>query len=61
MRDLLLTTLENSRAYTLAVAEAMPENFYDFKPTENSLELQGIVTPHCNTALNGGMRTTSRR
>jgi len=34
MKDLLLTTLENSRAYTLAVAEAMPENFYDFKPTE---------------------------
>ena len=34
MKDLLLSTLENSRAYTLAVAEAMPEKFYDFKPEE---------------------------
>jgi len=34
MKDLLLTTLENSRGYTLAVAEAMPENFYDFRPAE---------------------------
>ena len=30
----LLTTLENSRNYTLSVAQAMPENSYDFKPTE---------------------------
>ena len=28
----LLTTLENSRNYTLAVAEAMPEKSYSFKP-----------------------------
>ena len=28
----LLSTLENSRNYTLAVAEAMPESSYDFKP-----------------------------
>src|ERR1041385_7912774 len=35
MKDLLLTTLENSRAYTLAVAEAMPEKSYDFKPSES--------------------------
>ncbi|MBI1769288.1 MAG: DinB family protein [Bacteroidetes bacterium] len=34
MKDLLLTTLENSRNYTLAVAEAMPSKFYDSKPTE---------------------------
>jgi uncharacterized damage-inducible protein DinB len=34
MKDLLLATLENSRVYTLAVAEAMPEKFYDFKPQE---------------------------
>jgi len=32
MQDALLTTLENSRTYTLAVAEAMPENLYDSKP-----------------------------
>jgi uncharacterized damage-inducible protein DinB len=31
--DTLLTTLENSRNYTMAVAEAMPENKYTFKPT----------------------------
>ncbi len=34
MKEQLLTTLENSRAYTLAVAEAMPEKFYDSKPAE---------------------------
>ena len=32
MKQYLLTTLENSRNYTLAVAEAMPEKNYDFKP-----------------------------
>ena len=35
MKELLLTTLENSRMYTLAVAEAMPEKSYDSKPTES--------------------------
>jgi uncharacterized damage-inducible protein DinB len=34
MKKQQLSTLENSRAYTLAVAEAMPENAYEFKPTE---------------------------
>ncbi len=33
MKEYLLTTLENSRNYTLAVAEAMPEKKYGFKPT----------------------------
>ncbi len=33
MKEYLLTTLENSRNYTLAVATAMPEKDYDFKPT----------------------------
>lgn len=32
MKEILLSTLENSRNYTLAVAEAMPENTYNFKP-----------------------------
>lgn len=32
MKEYLLTTLENSRTYTFAVAEAMPETDYDFKP-----------------------------
>ena len=35
MKEQLLTTLENSRVYTLAVAEAMPEKFYDSKPTDS--------------------------
>lgn len=33
MKD-LLTTLENSRNYTLGVAKAMPGNAYTFKPAE---------------------------
>lgn len=32
MKDQLLSTLENSRSYTMAVAEAMPVAEYDFKP-----------------------------
>lgn len=35
MKEQLLSTLENSRAYTLAVAEAMPEKHYDSKPTDS--------------------------
>jgi uncharacterized damage-inducible protein DinB len=34
MKQQLLATLENSRNYTLAVAEAMPQNFYGYKPVE---------------------------
>lgn len=33
MKTYITSTLENSRNYTLAVAEAMPENLYNFKPT----------------------------
>ena len=32
MKTHLLSTLEKSKHYTLAVAEAMPDNFYNFKP-----------------------------
>jgi len=32
MKEQLIATLENSRNYTLRVAEAMPENSYTFKP-----------------------------
>ena len=32
MKEPLFSTLENSRSYTIAVADAMPEQFYDFKP-----------------------------
>ena len=33
MKEQLSATLQNSRTYTLAVAEAMPADAYDFKPT----------------------------
>ncbi|MBS0031415.1 DinB family protein [Chitinophaga sp. 22321] len=33
MKTQLLTTLGNAKNYTLGVAEAMPEQHYDFKPT----------------------------
>jgi uncharacterized damage-inducible protein DinB len=32
MKERLLSTLENSKNYTLDVANAMPENSYNFKP-----------------------------
>lgn len=34
MNEQLLTVLENSRNYTLAVANAMPENKYDTRPVK---------------------------
>ncbi|KIC95351.1 DinB family protein [Flavihumibacter solisilvae] len=34
MKKILLETLANSRAYTLAVAAAMPADKYDFKPND---------------------------
>ena len=33
--DDLITKWENNKTYTLAVLEAMPEEHYDFKPTED--------------------------
>lgn len=33
MKEQLLSTVENSRNYTLQVADAMPENGYSFKPS----------------------------
>jgi hypothetical protein len=32
MKEQLSATLQNSRTYTLAVAEAMPADAYNFKP-----------------------------
>ena len=32
LNEQLLATLENSRNYTVSVAEAMPGDAYDFKP-----------------------------
>ncbi|TMI75430.1 MAG: hypothetical protein E6H09_01055 [Bacteroidetes bacterium] len=34
MKEFLITTLENSRTYTLSVAELMPEREYEFKPVD---------------------------
>jgi uncharacterized damage-inducible protein DinB len=34
MKEQLLTTLENSRKYTMAVADAMSEKHYSFKPVD---------------------------
>jgi uncharacterized damage-inducible protein DinB len=33
-KDAFLEKWENSKNYLLAIAEAMPEEYYDFKPTE---------------------------
>lgn len=31
---------ENAKVYTLGIAEAMPEEFYDFKPTEGQMSFK---------------------
>jgi uncharacterized damage-inducible protein DinB len=36
MKEQLLATLENSKKYTLEVAEAMPQSGYDYKPADNA-------------------------
>ncbi len=33
MKDELLSTIENSRKYSIAVAETMPEDLYHFRPS----------------------------
>ena len=46
MKAQLLSTIENSRGYMLAVAEAMPEDQYEFKPASavwNFLELMNPI------------------
>ena len=46
MKAQLLSTIENSKGYTLAVAEAMPEDRYNFKPASsvwNFLELMNHI------------------
>lgn len=35
MKEQLAATLENSKTYTLAIAELMPEKDYHFKPTDS--------------------------
>jgi hypothetical protein len=51
MKAQLLSTIENSRVYTLAIAEAMPEDRVNFKPSPavwNFLELMN----HINYGVN---------
>jgi uncharacterized damage-inducible protein DinB len=43
MKTHLLSILENSKNYTLAVAETMPENSYNFKPTEEVWTFNELV------------------
>lgn len=43
MKDQLLATLENSRRYTLQVAEAMPEGSYAFKPVDTVWSFQELL------------------
>lgn len=43
MKDQLLSTLENSRNYTLAVAEAMPESSYTFKPQDSGWNFSELM------------------
>ena len=43
MNESLLKTLENSRRYTLAVAEAMPEKSYLFKPAKDVWNFKELI------------------
>lgn len=43
MKTQLTTILENSKTYTLAVAEAMPENLYAFKPNEEVWSFNELI------------------
>lgn len=44
MKELLLTNLENSRAYTLAVAETMPEALYTSKLTDSGWNFMELMS-----------------
>ena len=43
MKTQLLKTLQNSKNYTLAVAEAMPEKSYTFKPIETVWNFNELI------------------
>ena len=40
MKEQMLTLINNSKDYTLSVANAMPEISYDFKPAENVMSFK---------------------
>jgi uncharacterized damage-inducible protein DinB len=43
MKTHILSTLENSQNYTLAVAEALPENLYNFKPSHEGWSFNELM------------------
>ena len=43
MKTQLLKTLDNSRNYTLAVAEAMPDNFYESRPADTEWSFRELI------------------
>jgi len=42
-KESMLATLENSQTYTLAVAEAMPENMYGSRPSDNVWDFRELL------------------
>ena len=43
MKEQLLATLENSKTYTLAVADAMPEKMYGTKPSKDVWDFRELL------------------
>ena len=43
MKEQLLSTLENSKTYTLAVADAMPEKMYGTKPCKDVWDFRELL------------------
>lgn len=43
MKTALLETIENSRKYSIAVAEAMPEDLYSFKPSPDVWNFKDLM------------------
>ena len=53
MKEQLAATLENSKNYTLAFAELMPEKDYNFKPVDTVWNFREQLH-HLVMVLNGG-------
>jgi uncharacterized damage-inducible protein DinB len=44
INEQLLSTLENSKNYTMSVAEAMPDKGYSFRPTEGVMDFGELLS-----------------
>ena len=44
INEQLLSTLENSKTYTMSVAEAMPDKGYSFRPTEGVMNFGELLS-----------------